>query len=254
MTLIAIAVYDTIENGRTKYTQATLSSLKETVDLDKHRVIIVDNASCEATKEYLNECSTWAKIITNDTNLGTAKAINKAWALRAKGEHLIKMDNDVDIFSFDWVEEMEEAIERDPTIGILGLKRKDLMENPFRNDAFKSTLRMLPHTKGQRWILVEDVHHVMGTCTMFNHRLVDKIGGLSQMDGVYGFDDTLASLRAKLAGFKLSFLPHIEIEHIDTGGDAYTEWKRKYAGERMQVFEKEKQMLINGTKSIKVEL
>lgn len=256
MTLIAMACHDTEANKRTEYTQRTLDMLIETVDFDKHRLIVIDNASCPRTKEILKRHSygEHIKIITNEENVGTAKAINQAWRLREHGEHLIKMDNDVDIFIDGWVDEMEEVLERDISIGILGLKRKDLMETPHRADQWGTKLRMLPHVKGQKWIIVEDSEHIMGTCTMFNYRLVDKIGGLYQMDGIYGFDDTLASVRAKIAGFKLSFLPHIEIEHIDEGGDAYTEWKRKYAGEMMDRFNEEKRKFISGEKSIFVKL
>jgi GT2 family glycosyltransferase len=250
MALIAMCCYDTIENGRSKYTKATLEMLFETVDFYKHRLIIVDNNSCEETKHIISEFLTCTnrnvEVIELHENIGTAKAINKAWALALKGEHLIKIDNDVDILSVSWVDELEEAIERDPSIGQVGLKRKDLLENPYRNDSFKSTLRMLNPIKGEPWIIVEDVDGVMGTCVMHNYRLIDKIGGLMQ-PGLYGFDDTLMSIRTKLAGFKCCFLPHIEIDHIDVGDSDYTDWKRKYAGQQIKEFEQMKNGLINGS-------
>jgi hypothetical protein len=54
MALIAMAVYDTDENGRTDYTARTLKSILDTVNLDRHRVVIVDNASCADTKRILD--------------------------------------------------------------------------------------------------------------------------------------------------------------------------------------------------------
>jgi hypothetical protein len=112
---------------------------------------------------------------------------------------------------------------------------------------------MLPHQKGEPWIIVEESEDIMGTVQMFNPSLINKMGGLMQA-GVYGFDDTLACIRAKILGYKLAFLPHIDIDHIDVGGDAYTEWKRKYASEKMKEFYQIKEGLINGTIPIKVEL
>jgi GT2 family glycosyltransferase len=236
MALIAMAVYDTEENKRSEYTEKTLESLL--TDINNHRVIIVDNGSCQKTKDILQDAAklNFVTIITNETNVGTAKAINQAWKLKKPGEHLIKMDNDVLINYTLWIEEMERAIERDPKIGIIGLKRKDLAENPWRNDWLKSELRMLPHEGGQPWIIVEDVNHVMGTCQMYNHRLIDKIGGLYQMDGIYGFDDSLASLRSQIAGFTNCFLPHIEIDHIDTGENPYQKEKEAYALSMMEKY------------------
>lgn len=253
MALIAMAVHDTVENKRTKYTKETLDSLLNTVDFDYHRIIVVDNNSCEETKKLLVKYyGLNINIITNSENVGTAKAINQAWAYRQPGETVIKMDNDCVINHFGWVEDMEIATFKG-NYGIVGLKRKDLLQSPSADEIWRTTLKMLPHENGEPWIVAEESEDIMGTCTMFHPQLTDKMGGLLQ-SGVYGFDDTLACIRAKLLGYKLAFLPHIDIDHIDEGGDVYSEWKRKYAGERMEEFYKIKQGLINGTINIKVEL
>jgi GT2 family glycosyltransferase len=250
-----MAVYDTTENGRTKLTRRTVQNLLETVDLSLHDIWIVDNNSCDETKYYLKEIARTTKInvISLSENVGTSKAINRAWRNRKPQQHCIKIDNDVEINYSGWAEELEEAISFDPTIGQLGLKRKDLMESPFAQGNYKSSLRMLNHNKGEKWIIVEDVEGVMGTCVLHNWRLIDKVGGLMQPTN-YGFDDTLMSIRAKLAGFKCCFLPHIEIDHIDEGGTDYTEWKRKHAGEQMMAFNKMRHDLINGIIPLKCEL
>ena len=255
--MIAMAVHDTDENQRTKYTKQTIESLIETVDLKKHKLYLVNNNSCEETRKILDSYC-WINtllniyVIDNLENLGTAKAINQAWALKELGEVLIKMDNDVVINNYGWVEDMETAM-RLGGYGIVGLKRKDLMQSPNAKDNWKTELKMLPHQKGEPWIVVEESEDIMGTVQMFNPSLINKMGGLMQA-GVYGFDDTLACIRAKLLGYRLAFLPHIDIDHIDVGGDAYTEWKRKYAGEKTKEFYQIKQGLINGTIPIKVNL
>ncbi len=267
--MIAMAVYDTEENGRSWMTDRTIESLRRTVDWGKHRLIIIDNASCAETKSLLYDYLARFKeeekptasfcdipfsfeLIVNTENVGTAKAINQAWKLREPGEHLIKMDNDVVIHKNGWIDELEQAIARQPKIGIIGLKRKDLAEHPNYpvGHQYKSNLLMLPHEGGQPWIVVEEVQHVMGTCQMYNSALIDKIGGMYQMDGIYGFDDSLAAIRCRLAGFMNVFLPHIDIDHIDPGTNEYSEWKRQYAGEQMEAFGKVKNEYISGTRDI----
>jgi GT2 family glycosyltransferase len=252
MALIAMAVHDTEENKRSKYTLQTLESLANTVDFSEHRIIVIDNDSCIETKNILEEHEQFITVITNTENVGTAKAINQAWAYRKPNEVVIKMDNDVVINNYGWVEEMELAMKLGG-YGILGLKRKDLMQSPNASNHWKTELKMLPHEKGDNWVVVEESADIMGTVQMFHPELINKMGGLMQA-GVYGFDDTLACIRAILLGYKLAFLPHIDIDHIDVGGDAYTEWKRKYAGEKMEEFYKIKDGLINGTIPIKVDL
>lgn len=244
MALIAMAVFDTEENGRSEYTLETLKSLFWTVK--GHRIVVVDNASCEETKRILRDCANFIEVITLTENVGTAKAVNKAWQLRKAGENCIKMDNDVVIHQSGWVEQMENAISKDPTIGIVGLKRKDCWEEPSRTDFYKSELQMLPHVAGEPWVVVERVNHVMGTCQMFSSELLDKIGYLYQ-PRLYGFDDALAAIRCQVAGFYSCFLPHIEIDHIDTGATAYQGWKEKHAGEDMAEYNRLKNGYYSGT-------
>jgi GT2 family glycosyltransferase len=253
--LIAMCCYDTEENGRTKYTELVLDSIDNNVNLRKHRLIIIDNNSCQAThKAYEHFTSRlWdenVEIIYNDTNLGTAEAINLAWKQAKETECLIKMDNDIVVHQRGWVDEMEECINRDPNIGILGLKRNDLEENPTHHVLnWRSELVMVPHEAGQTWLIIEKVKHVMGSCMMVNPLLFNKIGYLYQV-GQYALDDSDFSQRSILAGFINAFLPSIHISHIDEGGTEYTEHKKKYAGERLNEFAERCQQYANGTRSL----
>lgn len=232
MTLIAMAVYDTEENQRTEMTARTLDCLMQTVDREKHRIFIIDNNSCKATKNLLSEFvhdPDWGvTVLTMEENIGTARAINQAWKHREPGEHCIKMDNDVIIHSRNWLEQMEEVLTLRPEVGILGLKRKDCWENPgHQNPDYKSEL-MFAGPLGTRWITIESVKHVIGTCQLYNSALLDKIGFLCQ-PGLYGYDDVIASHRSKIAGFLNCFLPGIEIDHIDPGQTPYQGWKEREA-------------------------
>lgn len=230
MSLIAMAVYSTPENGKDEYLEKTLKSLQDTVDFKQHRLILSVNAFTARTKTIFS----WyehiiSQIIYNEKNLGTAEAINKAWRLRLPGENCVKMDDDVVIHSNDWLYLMEEAVRREPFIGQIGLKRRDCWENPaHENPFYRSELIMLPHSPGEKWIVVERCSHIMGTCVLHASALLDKIGFLFQ-PGVYGFDDSFMSLRSSLAGFKNVFLTAVDIEHIDRGDTGFQKWKENHA-------------------------
>lgn len=244
MSLICMAVHSTDKNGRTKYTKQTLWSLLDTVDFFKHRLIIINDDSCQRCIDMLGDYGRAfdavfpkenLEILHNKTNLGTANSINRGIKRRKKDECVIKMDDDCIVHQRDWIEDLEGAIVRQPKIGILGLKRKDLIESPYNtSEVFKSRLIMLPHTSGDVWIIVEQVKGVMGTCTMYNPRLLDAVGFLQQL-GTYGYDDSLISLRSEVSGFANAFLSHINIDHIDTGRNEdgstneYIEWKQERA-------------------------
>lgn len=248
MALIAMAVYDTEENKRLELTKRTVDCILKTTDLNKHRLVIIDNDSCKQAKDYLMALNIpTATLITMSENVGTAKAINVAWLMRKPGEHCIKIDNDVEIHYNGWVDDMELYLERDKSIGQIGLKRKDCWENPrHENDFYRTELYMLPHIGGERWLIAEQANHIMGTCVMHSSDLLDKVGYLFQ-PSLYGFDDSLMSLRANKAGFKTCFIPHIDIDHIDPGQTPYQSWKEKRAGNDMAEYERYASGILNGT-------
>lgn len=230
MALISMAIFSTEENGKDEYLEKTLQSLKDTVDFTKHRLILSVNGYTQRTKKAFEYFANIIHLILwNDENIGTAEAINKAWYFRKPGENAVKMDDDVVIHSTDWLYLMEETIRRDPSIGQVGLKRRDCMEFPGHDNSFyRSKLFMLPHKPGEKWITVEQVSHVMGTCVMHSSALLDKVGYLWQ-PGQYGFDDSFMSLRSHLAGFINVFLTAVDIEHIDRGDTPFQKWKEDHS-------------------------
>ncbi len=252
--LIGMAVHSTLENNRLQYTKRTLESLECTVDWDKHRLIIVDNNSCEEMHQVYEEFTLPSEIIYFEENKGTAVAINTAWKKRAVWEHAVKLDDDIEIHKVGWADLMETVFEKDPGIGICGLKRKDLEEWPLTdNDWFRSSLQALPHKSGEPWLIVEKVFHVMGTCQAYSRDLLKVMGYLYQMQdqgNLYGFDDSLAAVRADVAGFQSVFLHGVEIDHIDPGGSDYIKWKQDNARVWMPAFNQAKAAYQSGRKDI----
>jgi glycosyltransferase involved in cell wall biosynthesis len=260
MALIAMAVYVTEENRKDECLNKTLESIWNSgvIGYTGHRIILVDNNSCESAKKIMHYWSYRShevfrggiEVITLADNIGTAKAINKAWVMRKPGEHCVKMDDDIVINDRGWVDEMEAAIVADPLIGQVGLKRKDCWEYPGHPEAdFKSELIMLPHLPGHPWRVAEKVKHVIGSCVMHSSALLDKVGYLYQ-PSLYGYDDVIMSHRTHLAGFYSCFLPHVDIDHVDDGRTPYQDWKHKHSGEQTQAVIDLVHAMYRGEKSI----
>ena len=67
------------------------------------------------------------------------------------------MDDDVVIHYAGWIDEMEEVLRRDLSIGIVGLKRKDCIENVNHTDPYyRVHFMQLPHEPYERWVIVEE--------------------------------------------------------------------------------------------------
>jgi GT2 family glycosyltransferase len=157
------------------------------------------------------------------------------------------MDDDIVHYTEGWIDDMEYAIEKDPTIGVCGAKRKDLEQHPeHETDFFRSTLYMIPHQKGERWMVGEVAADIMGSCVMVNSKLIEHIKGLRQPNQ-YGYDDVDLSIRSRLLGFKNIFLPHILIDHVDKGDTPYQKWKESEAARSGQAFSDLIQGYKNGT-------
>lgn len=236
--LIAMAVYSTAENKKDECLDKTLQSLKDSVDFTKHRLMLSVNAYTPITqlifRKYKDIIS---QVIYNDKNLGTAEAINLIWKQRTEGEHCIKMDDDVVINDCTgWIDLMESIVEADKTIGQIGLKRKDLWENPnHENPFYRSELLDIETDLGT--FTIEKCNHIMGTCVLHSSDLLDSVGYLYQ-PSLYGFDDALMSLRSRLSGFKNVFIPHIDIDHIDEGATPYQKWKEEHSGQQWDMYHK----------------
>ena len=255
--LLALCVYSTDEYDRVPTTEPCFESLRDTVDWTKHRLVVSDNGSHQKMHDMYDRFQEQFpfEVIYNGHNIGTANAVNKVWRLRVPGEHVLKADHDWVVHQTGWVDWMEDVFSRDPEIGICGLKRKDLEECPWAEfEGYRSTLYMLPHEKGERWLSVERVAHVMGTCQAYNSALLDKMGYLYQGNWKYGFDDSLAAARAQVLGFKSVFLCGFDLDHIDPGagptaphgGAKYTAWKHNVAGQAMGWFNHTRQQYLTG--------
>lgn len=219
MGLIAMAVHDTVENDRTKYTQATLLSLYDTVDWTKHRMVIINNNSCVATNQLLTGARKTFNNVTTikiNENIGTSRAINMAIRMRESGEVVFKMDNDVIVHEIGWVDKMERILSERLEIGILGLRRDDVYGE------------LIPDGE----LLIND--DIMGTCTAYNPVMLDKIGYSFQPSPFYGGDDVIMSARSLAAGFNNAFVKDIKITHLDDGNNPYCEWKRQEAAMYIQ--------------------
>lgn len=252
MALIAMAVYCTEENKKDKYLKQALASIAYTVDFTRHRLMLSVNGYTNNTELIMMDYHhvLGGPLIFNEENLGTAGAINKVIALRKSGEHVIKIDDDVVIHQRGWADLMEECVSVDPTIGVIGLKRKDLIQTPWHPDPqYRSELVLLPHTPGHKWLTVERTPDIIGTCTLFNSLLLDKIG-YSKQPGKYGFEDNLMCHRSHLAGFYNCFLNHIDIDHIDEGAPVYNEWKAKHSSELFPEYHRLVHAMIKGEEPI----
>ncbi len=256
MSLITLAVHDSLENQRTWMTATVLESLLRTVDWGRHSLYIVDNGSCQATRN----CIMWhldrfpdplgIKWTPLKDNIGQGSALNLGMEDLSPNEHFIRIDNDVRFLEPGWADELEECVTLDPTIGVLGIKKPGICNRPDNPEGCwsRSSLVMLP--KSNR--VVEKVDHILGFCCLINHALFKKIGYLYQWGLKYAWEDVDYCWRSKLAGFWNGYI-HCPVEDLDVNPDhseGYQKWKDEVGKENGQKWEVLKNEYATGKRSL----
>ncbi len=99
-------------------TRVCLRTLAETVDLSRHEVILINDASTDGTAEFLDQLPPPHRVLHNSSRSCYAAGMNRGVAL-ARGEMLCLLNNDL-VFRPDWLPPMLRAFDKFPRAGVVG--------------------------------------------------------------------------------------------------------------------------------------
>lgn len=182
-------------------------------------VIFVDNASRDATPQFITELSKKdprVKVVLNERNLGFAEGCN-AGIEQASGEYIVLLNPDT-VVTEGWLARMR-AYFQDPTVGAVG---------PISNGAYglQGYSFHFPRNVGDQ-LSPGDVHDLatkvnarrgleskllIGFCMMIPRRVLDQVGVLDP-ELFLGCDDLDMSWRLRLAGFRLIIASDVFVLH-----------------------------------------
>lgn len=180
---------------------------------DNSEIIVVDNNSKE------KPTSLKAKTILNDKNLGFAKAVNIGLK-NAKGKYIFLLNPDTKI-SAEAINKMINFYESHKDTGIVAPKlisRNNVIQKSVRKfpTVFGAFKEYILNQKGEYDFYIPDktsqVDVVVGACILIKKDLFKKIGGLSEKYFLY-YEDIDLCRKVKRAGFKVYFLPDVEVFH-----------------------------------------
>lgn len=184
------------------FTQKCLWSI-EAHTVAPYQLTVVDNGSTDGTADYLwgLEREMSLRIITNDANLGFARAVNQGIEA-GEGPYIVLLNNDVKVPQ-GWLETLIEAMESDERIGAMGVlstaKTQGTWEGKFEDTGVKILtkykLGALPYC-----------------CVILRRKALDDVGLLDEEFFLYGEDDDL-NLRLMQAGWKLAIHTSIIVKH-----------------------------------------
>jgi GT2 family glycosyltransferase len=224
------------------YTERCIESIYAKTAYPNFELVIVDNASSDGTKEYLDGLARSRGniiVIYNRENLGFAAA-NNIGIGRAKGEYVIFLNNDT-IVTGGWISGLTKHL-RDPRVGLIGPVTNSIGNEAKINTRYKNLEEMdgFAHRyTSQRRGMTFEIPVLALFCAAARRETVDRVGLLEERFSVGMFEDDDYSVRVKKAGLKVLCAEDVFIHHY--GGASFgklpSEEYRKIFEENRKRFE-----------------
>lgn len=192
-------------------------------------IIVVDNASTDTSPNMVRTKHPDVQLIENSENVGFARANNQGFAL-ARGRYFFMLNPDTIILD-GAIDRLFQFMERYPDVSICGPRNIDGQGALIYNcDHFPSlwntfceysnlcnrypSISIFRRARMRDWDYSKprEVDKIMGATLFFRAGLYQELGGLDPNYFMY-FEETDFCYRARQAGKKVIFLPHITILH-----------------------------------------
>lgn len=208
--------------------QYCISSIKEKTSYSNYEIIVVENNSNspELFKYYkeINAYPNVSVIIWTGTGFNWSALNNYAGQKYAKGEYIILLNNDIEIITPDWIQEMMMQAQRQ-NVGMVGAKLyypDDTIQHAgvivgwhgAATHAFAGVSREESGYMG-RLLYAQNLSAVTGACAMMRMEVFKEMGGIDETFPV-AFNDVDLCMRIREAGYLVVWTPHAELYHYES--------------------------------------
>lgn len=204
-----------------------LSSLKEKTTYQNYEVIVVENNSTEAeTFAYYEEMQKkYDKVrLVVWKDIFNYAAINNYAAQFCNGEYLILLNNDIEVITENWIEEMLGYCQREE-VGIVGAKLyypDDTVQHAgviigmggIAGHVFTGTPGC-EYGYQARLISPQDLSAVTAACMMVKRSVFDAVEGLDERYKV-AFNDVDFCMKVRALGKLIVYTPYAEMYHYES--------------------------------------
>jgi GT2 family glycosyltransferase len=199
-------------------TQLCLDSIYRNTLYPNFEVIIVDNASTDGTREYLQrqmETHQNLRVIFNEENKGFAHANNQG-ILNALGDYVVLLNNDT-VVTRGWLRGLVQYLERDSKVGMVG-PITNFAGNEAKIDVLYSSQTAMEEF-ADRYVFDHEgqsfeIKMLAMFCVAMRRKLIEEVGLLDERFGIGMFEDDDYAYRVKLQGYKLLCVEDVFIHHF----------------------------------------
>ena len=181
------------------FTKDCIDSIRKNTS-GEYALIIIDNASGEETKNYLEDIKASGELpitlIRNNENLGFVKAVNQGMA--ASDASFVCILNNDTIVTKDWLGEMIDIAANSADIGIVNPSSNNLGQKPADGEPVDLYAEKIRQLSGQS----VELGAAIGFCMLIKREVLRKIGFFDEIYGMGNFEDTDFSRKAVKEGYR----------------------------------------------------
>lgn len=208
-------------------------------------IIIINNASSDATADLLENLSGAVTVIHNEENQGFVGACNQGAAL-ARGEFIVFLNNDTQVLD-NWLSSMVTLMDNNARIGITGSKliypdgRLQEAGGIIFNDASGWNYGRLQDPSDPEFQQNRAVDYCSGASLMIRRDLWQQLGGFDSRYAPAYYEDTDLCFAAQAAGFDVVYCHESVVVHhegITAGTDTQSGYKAYQTLNQQKFFDK----------------
>jgi len=239
-----------------------VNSILEKSTYTNYEIIGISNNSEEETTFAcmlnLEQKDPRVKFYEYNVPFNYAQINNYAVDTYAKGEHVLLLNNDIEIISPDWIEAMLEHSQR-KEIGCVGAKLyypDDTIQHAgiiiglggYAGHSHKTYPRENPGYFN-RLSVVQNLSAVTAACLMIEKRIYEEVGGMDEVNFKVAYNDVDFCLRVMEAGYYNLFTPYAQMYHhesVSRGYETTPEKIARFQTEKDALYKRHKAILDNG--------
>lgn len=222
-----------------------LGSLLEKTTYTNYEVIIVDNGSVEPeTFAYFDSLKGNKKVrVLRDDRPFNFSELNNGGVAIAKGTYVCLMNNDIEMITPDWLEEML-SFAQQPDVGCVGVRlwypNDTLQHAGVLIGFFDVAGHMHKHIKrgetgyANRAAVHQSLSAVTAAVLLVRKSVYNKVGGLDEGLAV-AFNDVDFCLKVRDAGYRNVYTPHAEMYHHESASRGAEDSPEKRAREQREI-------------------
>ena len=223
----------------TETLRTCINSILTRTTWPEYEIIIVENNSTtQEIWDYYKELEAVPRIkVVTWPDAFNYSAINNFGVSHSSGQYVVLLNNDTEIISPDWLEEMVGICSR-PEVGIVGAK----LFYPDETIQHAGVVMKLAGCCGHvfygaekedpgsyaRATIIQNFSAVTAACLMCRRQVWDQMGGLSTQFQV-AYNDVDFCLRVREAGYLVTFTPYAQAYHYESKTRGYEEGSEKQA-------------------------